>query len=280
MLLLQFFWQTPRKIQKKNSEDKKRESRCWWSCVLQSSDQKPTDESCPPSANPAHTSDSESFRITLITKLWIAEYNSAEVMRLQTLYSLIIVSKIILKHSQTWVMCIWTHVSQSSARLGGGYGLFDDGFRSRALVRSCCRWITDVTVSAEASGSVGKTVCRDVFLVSLANNAEGSGVGVRDVRDGVAIQRGFMGNGTHLLNGLRRAGASRLREGGVKRIIVAEGDVSAWAQRPRPLCRGRGSGCGLGRVLVQPITGDGESNYQVSYSLEAVLIPLVLILCN
>lgn len=68
---------------------------------------------------------------------------------------------------------------------------------------------------------------RDVFLVSLANDAEGSGVGVRDVCDGVAIQRGFMGNGTHLLNGLWRAGASRLREGGVKRIIVAEGDVSA-----------------------------------------------------
>lgn len=68
---------------------------------------------------------------------------------------------------------------------------------------------------------------RNVFLVSLADDAEGPGVGVRDVRDGVAIQRGFMGNGTHLLNGLRRAGASRLREGGVKRIIVAEGDVSA-----------------------------------------------------
>lgn len=68
---------------------------------------------------------------------------------------------------------------------------------------------------------------RDVLLVRLADDAEGSGVGVRDVGHGVAIQRGIMGNGTHLLDGLRRDGASRLREGGAKRIIVAEGDVSA-----------------------------------------------------
>ncbi len=122
-------------------------------------------------------------------------------------------------------------------RLGGDYGLFDDGFQSCALCGRCRR-IADVTVSAEVSGSVGKTVRRDVFLVSLADDAEGSGVGVGDVRHGVAIQRGFMGNGTHLLNGLGRARASRRREGGVKRLIVTEGDVSARAQRPRPLRRG------------------------------------------
>lgn len=115
---------------------------------------------------------------------------------------------------------------------------------------------------------------RDVFLVSLADDAESSGVGVRDVGHGVAIQRGFMGNRTHLLNGLRRAGASRRREGGAKRIIVAEGDVSAGAQRPRPLSGGRGRGRGLGRVLVQPVTGGGERLSGV-YFTRAVLIPLV-----
>lgn len=122
-------------------------------------------------------------------------------------------------------------------RLGGDYGLFDDCFRSCAL-GGCCRRIADVTVSAEVSGSVGKTVRRDVFLVSLADDAEGSGIGVRDVGHGVTIQRGFVGNGTHLLNGLGGARASWRRESGGKRLIVAEGDVSARAQRPRPLRRG------------------------------------------
>ena len=99
-------------------------------------------------------------------------------------------------------------------------------------------------VPGETSGSVGQPVGRHVLLVGLADDLEGAGVGVGDVGDGVAVERGLVGHRAHLLDG--GAGRGAVGEHRVEGLVVAERDVCAGAQPPRGLLGGGGGGEGWG----------------------------------
>lgn len=134
---------------------------------------------------------------------------------------------------------------------------------------------------ARARARAGQAVGRHVLVVGLADDLEGAQVGVRDVGDGVAVQRWPVGDGAHLLHGDLRAGHSR--EAGLKGGVIAEGDVRTGALASRRvvlllLGAPQGGGLGLGRdrshtlgVLVQAVKmTTPQERYVITYLIRCI----------
>lgn len=79
-----------------------------------------------------------------------------------------------------------------------------------------------------------------VLVVGLPDDFEGPEVGVGDVRDGVSVQGGLVGDGADLLHGDLRTGRSG--KAGLEGGIVAEGDVRAGELAVRGVRLGAGEG--------------------------------------
>lgn len=93
-----------------------------------------------------------------------------------------------------------------------------------------------------------------VFPVRFSDDAEGSRVGVGNVRDRVSVQCDLMCDGTNLLDGQLRAGLALAGKGHGEGFVIAEGDVGPGAQASAGMLGRRGGIllCGLRHVLIQP----------------------------
>lgn len=83
------------------------------------------------------------------------------------------------------------------------------------------------SVSWSCCGSRGQAVSSHIFFVSLPNDPKGLYISVRNVRDGVSIERRLMGNGADLLN--RNARSWGLRKAALEGFIIAECNVGTGA---------------------------------------------------
>lgn len=99
---------------------------------------------------------------------------------------------------------------------------------------------------------------RHVFAVRFSDDAEGSRVGVGNVRDRVPVQRRLVRDGADLLNGNLRAGLGGGREGRLEGFVVAERYVSPGAQSSGGLLGRRGGilRCRLRDILIQPVENE------------------------
>lgn len=109
--------------------------------------------------------------------------------------------------------------------------------------------------SRHPSWSVWKSVSSHIFTIRFSDYAESSCVSIRYVCDRVSVQRGFVGDGTNLLDGQLRTWLVDVWKGRLKSFIVTECYVGTGAQASSGLL----GWCGgvlwrsLRDVLIQPL---------------------------